>query len=99
MILQPRFDPEELLQLIEKHRVTHLHMVPIMFQRLLALPDAVKARYPAFRLQFQGLYENNHRAYWTLDVTEGQYVGGQTRLTATTAGNPAARRAPTAAFW
>jgi hypothetical protein len=24
--------------------------------------------YPAFRLQFQGLTENNHRAYWTLDV-------------------------------
>ena len=24
--------------------------------------------YPAFRLQFQGLNENNHRAYWTLDV-------------------------------
>ncbi len=24
--------------------------------------------YPAFRLQFQGLSENNHRAYWTQDV-------------------------------
>ena len=24
--------------------------------------------YPAFRLQFQGLNEDNHRAYWTLDV-------------------------------
>jgi WD40-like Beta Propeller Repeat len=26
--------------------------------------------YPAFRLQFQGLKENNHRAYWTLDVRD-----------------------------
>jgi hypothetical protein len=26
--------------------------------------------YPAFRLQFQGLTENNHRAYWTLDVRQ-----------------------------
>ncbi|HEX2571036.1 MAG TPA: hypothetical protein VH877_15860 [Polyangia bacterium] len=26
--------------------------------------------YPAFRLQFQGLQENNHRAYWTLDVRD-----------------------------
>lgn len=26
--------------------------------------------YPAFRLQFQGLNEDNHRAYWTLDVRD-----------------------------
>jgi hypothetical protein len=26
--------------------------------------------YPAFRLQFQGLAENNHRAYWTLDIRD-----------------------------
>jgi hypothetical protein len=26
--------------------------------------------FPAFRLQFQGLNENNHRAYWTLDVRD-----------------------------
>src|SRR5579862_3804846 len=31
VILQARFDPEELLRLTEAHRVTHLHMVPIMF--------------------------------------------------------------------
>jgi hypothetical protein len=28
----------------------------------------VDPSYPAFRLQFQGLNEDNHRAYWTLDV-------------------------------
>jgi hypothetical protein len=28
----------------------------------------VDPSYPAFRLQFQGLQEDNHRAYWTLDV-------------------------------
>jgi hypothetical protein len=27
--------------------------------------------YPAFRLQFQGLEEDNHRAFWTLDVRDG----------------------------
>ena len=32
---KPRFDPEGLLQLIEEHRLTHLHMVPTMFVRLL----------------------------------------------------------------
>ena len=26
--------------------------------------------FPAFRLQFQGLAENNHRAFWTLDVRD-----------------------------
>jgi hypothetical protein len=26
--------------------------------------------FPAFRLQFQGLTENNHRAYWTTDIRE-----------------------------
>ncbi|WP_337188567.1 acyl-CoA synthetase [Phenylobacterium sp.] len=52
VILEPRFDPEELLQLIERHRVTHLHMVPIMFHRLLKLPDEVKARYDLSSLRF-----------------------------------------------
>ena len=45
IVLQPRFDAEELLALVEKHRVTHMHMVPTMFVRLLKLPDEVKARY------------------------------------------------------
>jgi len=52
VILQPRFDPEELLQLIEKHKVTHLHMVPTMFVRLLKLPDEVRSKYDLSSLQF-----------------------------------------------
>ncbi|MCR5874690.1 AMP-binding protein [Phenylobacterium sp. J426] len=52
VILQPRFEPEDLLQLIERERVTHLHMVPIMFHRLLKLPDEVKARYDLSSLKF-----------------------------------------------
>ncbi len=45
VILQPRFDPEELLHLIEHHAVTHMHIVPTMFVRLLRLPEAVRRRY------------------------------------------------------
>jgi long-chain acyl-CoA synthetase len=45
IILQPRFDPEELLAFIAQYRVTHLHLVPTMFVRLLKLPDAVRTRY------------------------------------------------------
>jgi long-chain acyl-CoA synthetase len=52
VILEPRFDPEELLALIERYRVTHIHMVPIMFNRLLRLPDEVKSRYDLSSLRF-----------------------------------------------
>lgn len=52
VVLQPRFDAENLLDLIERHRITHLHMVPIMFVRLLRLPDAVKAKYDLSSLEF-----------------------------------------------
>ena len=40
-----KWDSEEVLRLIERMRVTHAHFVPIMFQRLLALPPAVRAKY------------------------------------------------------
>jgi hypothetical protein len=32
--------------------------------------------FPAFRVPFQGLNENNHRAYWTLDINDGSGGGG-----------------------
>jgi long-chain acyl-CoA synthetase len=50
--IMPRFDAEELLQLIEKRRITHLNMVPIMFNRLLKLPDAVRSKYDLSSLRF-----------------------------------------------
>src|SRR5439155_2222341 len=31
--------------------------------------------FPAFRFAFQGLTENNHRAYWTLDVRQETDAG------------------------
>jgi len=52
VILQPKFDPEALLALIAQHRVTHLHMVPIMFNRLLRLPEATRRRYDLLSLRF-----------------------------------------------
>jgi long-chain acyl-CoA synthetase len=52
IVLEPRFDPEDMLQLIERHRVTHMHMVPTMFVRLLRLPDDVKRRYDLSSLRF-----------------------------------------------
>ncbi|MDO9336947.1 MAG: acyl-CoA synthetase [Caulobacter sp.] len=52
LTLLPRFDPEEFLALIEKRRVTHLNMVPIMFNRLLKLPAEVRAKYDVSSLKF-----------------------------------------------
>lgn len=52
VVICPRFDAEELLALIERERITHLNMVPIMFNRLLRLPDAVKRKYDLSSLQF-----------------------------------------------
>jgi long-chain acyl-CoA synthetase len=52
LVLQPRFDVANLLALIERHKITHLHMVPTMFVRLLALPHAVRDKYDLSTLRF-----------------------------------------------
>jgi long-chain acyl-CoA synthetase len=52
VILQPRFDAEGLLKLIQERKVTHLHMVPIMFNRLLKLPQAVRDKYDVSSLLY-----------------------------------------------
>ncbi len=44
-VLVDGWDSTEVLQLIERHRITHSHMVPTMFHRLLSLPPAVRERY------------------------------------------------------
>ena len=40
-----KWTPEGMLALIDEYKVTHSHMVPTQFNRLLALPDDVKAKY------------------------------------------------------
>ena len=45
VVLEPKFDPEELLALVERHRIDKLHLVPTMMVRLLALPQEVRDRY------------------------------------------------------
>ncbi|MBL8363593.1 MAG: AMP-binding protein [Rubrivivax sp.] len=54
LVLMPRFDAEELLRLIERHRATTVVMVPTMFVRLLRLPEAVRRRYDLSSLR--GIY-------------------------------------------
>ena len=43
--LMTRFDPEEFLAAVERHRVQQVQMVPTMFTRLLRLPPEVRNRY------------------------------------------------------
>ena len=43
LVLMEQWDATATLELIAEHRVTHTHMVPTMFHRLLALPEAVRA--------------------------------------------------------
>ena len=45
LVFMDKWDSEHALRLMAEKRVSHMHLVPIMFQRLLALPDEVKARY------------------------------------------------------
>jgi long-chain acyl-CoA synthetase len=45
VVLMDKWTPEGMLQLIERERVTHSHMVPTQFHRLLALPDDVRQHY------------------------------------------------------
>jgi long-chain acyl-CoA synthetase len=52
VVFQPRFDAEELLALIERHRITHMHIVPTMFVRLLKLPGAVRRLYDVSSLEW-----------------------------------------------
>ena len=52
IVLQPRFEAEQMLALIERYRVTHMHIVPTMFVRLLRLPEEVRSRYDLSSLRF-----------------------------------------------
>ncbi len=52
IVLMPRFEPEELLRLIETHRITHLQTVPTMFIRLLKLPEEIRTKYDLSSLEF-----------------------------------------------
>jgi len=51
-VIMERFDPEMALKLIEEHRATHSQWVPIMFIRMLKLPEDVRNRYDLSSMQF-----------------------------------------------
>ncbi|GAB3679421.1 acyl-CoA synthetase [Salinisphaera aquimarina] len=52
LVVAPRFDPEQTLALIERHQVETVFLVPIMYVRLLRLPQAVRDRYDISSVRF-----------------------------------------------
>ena len=52
VVMMDEWDAEETLRLIDRHGITHTHMVPTMFHRMLALPKEVRARYDVSSLTF-----------------------------------------------
>ena len=51
VVLMDRWSPLETLELIERHRITHTHLVPTMFHRLLRLPTEDRDRYDVSSLR------------------------------------------------
>jgi long-chain acyl-CoA synthetase len=54
VVLMERFDPEAVLRLVEQHRLDTLYLVPIMYVRLLRLPEETRGRYDLSSLRFVG---------------------------------------------
>jgi long-chain acyl-CoA synthetase len=52
VVVMEHWEPAETLRLVERHRITHTHMVPTMFHRLLALPDDVRRSADLSSLRF-----------------------------------------------
>lgn len=52
LVVTPRFDPLDVLRLIEQHRIDTIYLVPIMYVRLLKLDPAVRASFDLSSLRF-----------------------------------------------
>jgi acyl-CoA synthetase (AMP-forming)/AMP-acid ligase II len=52
VVTRRKFDPEATLDLIDRHRATGLAVVPVMFDRIMDLPDDVRNRYSGRSLRF-----------------------------------------------
>ena len=51
VVLMKKFDARAFLELAEKHRVTHAMLVPIQYQRIMAVPDFDRFDLSAFRFK------------------------------------------------
>jgi long-chain acyl-CoA synthetase len=51
VVLMDGWDAEEMLALVQQHAITHMHLVPTMFHRLLSLPPDVRSKYDVTSLR------------------------------------------------
>ncbi|MEV0620727.1 AMP-binding protein [Nonomuraea sp. NPDC050404] len=51
VVITPRFDPVNILELVERHHVSNAMMVPTMFHRMLQLPEDVRTKYDVSSLR------------------------------------------------
>ncbi len=51
VVLMEKWDAEEALRLVAEHKITHTHMVPTMFHRMISLSEDVRAKYDTSSLR------------------------------------------------
>ncbi len=52
VVMRRKFDPEAILELVERHSATGLAVVPVMLERIIDLPDETLDRYRLEKLRF-----------------------------------------------
>ena len=52
VVLMAKFDAADFLALAERHRATHTMLVPVQYQRIMALPDFGRHDLSSFRMKF-----------------------------------------------
>ncbi|MDF1644637.1 MAG: AMP-binding protein [Pseudomonadales bacterium] len=50
--LMDKWDAEETLRIIEEYKITHSHMVPTMFHRMLTLPEEIRNKYDISSMKY-----------------------------------------------
>ena len=75
IVTRRKFDPEATLELIDRHRATGLAVVPVMFDRIMDLPDEVRNRYSGtvaairHRIGFADAPRRRSSRSWTSSAT------------------------------
>jgi acyl-CoA synthetase (AMP-forming)/AMP-acid ligase II len=86
VVLMAKFDASSFIALAERHRATHTMLVPVQYQRIMALPDFGRHDLSSFRLKFctsapfSAALKEDVLARWPGDLVElyGMTEGGGT---------------------
>jgi long-chain acyl-CoA synthetase len=52
VFIDPKFDPENFLEMVDTHKITHAYVVPTMMVRLLKLPQEIRGKYDISSLRY-----------------------------------------------